>query len=369
MPYLYKSLLITFCFIILVSCKETIPKITKDSVTQPIPLEYDLLVKQPSELVTPEGMVWIPGKSFTQGAKNNDAMAMPREKPGHKVMVDGFFMDATEVTNRQFKKFIAATGYKTVAERPVDWEAMKEQLPEGTPKPHDSILQPGSLIFNKDVEAVVNMNNYHQWWTWQLGANWRQPYGPGSSIKDMDDFPVVHVAYEDALAYCKWVNRKLPSEAQWESAAQGTHTDKIFTWGNDINLLSNNANTWEGVFPTTNTAVDGFKFIAPVKSFPANELGLYEMTGNVWEWTSDIYNHNYYKQLDPTTTVINPTGATEYYNPQSPYQVEMIMKGGSYLCHASYCGSYRISARMSNSRDSGSDHLGFRTIATVDMLD
>ncbi|MGJ8683647.1 MAG: formylglycine-generating enzyme family protein [Nonlabens sp.] len=364
----YKFLILLAALSVLSSCnskdkKEEIPTVPVEKKES-----YQLLVEKPQDIVVPAGMIWVPGKEFIQGAKDNDPMAMPREQPGHKVLVDGFFMDATEVTNDQFSKFVDATQYITVAERPIDWEEMKKELPEGTPKPPDEVLQPGSLIFNKEVNAVVNMDNYTQWWTWKTGANWRQPYGPGSSIKGKENFPAVHVAYEDALAYCKWANRKLPTEAQWESAAQGTQTNQIFTWGNDRNLLSQQSNTWEGTFPTENTGIDGFKFIAPVKSYPANDLGFYDMAGNVWEWTADIYNHDYYRQLDTSKPVINPMGATSYYNPQNPYQVEMIMKGGSYLCHASYCASYRVSARMSTSKDSGSDHLGFRTIATVDML-
>ncbi|PTX62327.1 formylglycine-generating enzyme required for sulfatase activity [Kordia periserrulae] len=316
----------------------------------------------------PEGMVWVAGKTFTQGAKDADPFAMPREKPAHSVTVDGFFIDIHEVTNKEFKKFVDETGYITVAERPIDWEVMKKELPEGTPKPHDSILQPGSLIFNKEVNAVANMNNYAQWWTWKVGANWKQPEGKGSSIEGKDNYPVVHVAYEDALAYCKWANRRLPTEAEWEAAAQGTQTDAIFTWGNDNALLNQKANTWQGTFPTKNLSLDGFTYIAPVGSFEPNSIGVYDMLGNVWEWTSDVYNMNYYKSLDTTKPVINPKGAEKYYNPQNPYQVEMIMKGGSYLCHDSYCASFRISARMSTSKDSGSDHLGFRTVATPAML-
>ena len=173
---------------------------------------------------------------------------MQREKPAHKVTVDGFYIDLTEVTNKQFRKFVEATKYITVAERKIDWKEMKKQLPANTPKPHNSILQPGSLIFNKNVNAVVNMNNYNQWWVWKIGANWRHPSGPKSSIEGKDNYPVVHIAYEDALAYCKWANRRLPTEAEWEAAAQGTQEDAIFTWGNDYEVLNIKSNTWQGVF-------------------------------------------------------------------------------------------------------------------------
>ena len=319
-------------------------------------------------LQTPEGMVWVASKTFLQGAKESDTYAMDREKPAHYVTVDGFFIDVTEVTNKEFAEFVKATNYVTVAERKIDWEEMKKQLPPNTPKPHDSILQPGSLIFNKNVNAVVNMNNYAQWWTWKVGANWKHPYGPDTTIEGKDNYPVVHIAYEDALAYCKWANRRLPTEAEWEAAAQGTNTDAIFTWGNDDTLLDAKANTWQGVFPTRNESTDGFEFIAPVQSYPANSNGLYDMAGNVWELTSDLFNVNYYKQLGTSKPLVNPKGARESYSPSNPYQKEYVMKGGSFLCHASYCASFRISARMGVAVDSASDHMGFRTVATQEML-
>jgi formylglycine-generating enzyme len=316
----------------------------------------------------PEGMVWVPTKTFLKGAKEGDRYAMKREKPAHQVRVDGFFIDQTEVTNKQFRTFVDETGYVTLAEKPIDWNAMKKDLPANTPKPHDSILQPGSLVFNKNVNNVVNMNNYSQWWTWKVGANWKQPYGPGSTIKGKNNYPVVHVSLEDALAYCKWANRSLPSEAQWESAAQGTNESTIFTWGNDAEKLNVSANTWQGQFPIKNEAKDGFSFVAPVKSFPPNSIGLYDMMGNVWELTSDFFNVNYYQNIDTSSPLVNPIGAKTSYSPNNPYQQEYIIKGGSFLCHASYCASFRISARMGTSFDSASDHTGFRTVVTPNML-
>ena len=335
---------------------------------QVINQENTLLTKKPTNIKIPDGMVWVAGKKFTRGAKDGDIYAMKREKPAHKVTVDGFFIDITEVTNKQFKKFVAETNYLTVAERPIDWEEMKKQLPQNTPKPHDSILQPGSLIFNKNVNAVVNMNNYFQWWTWKIGANWKHPEGPNSSLEEKENFPVVHIAYEDALAYCKWANRRLPTEAEWESAAQGTSVNAIFTWGNDVELLTENANTWQGSFPVKNESIDGFKLIAPIKSYDPNSNNIYDMLGNVWELTSDLFNINYYSELDVSKNIINPTGAKTSFNPENPYQKEHVIKGGSFLCHESYCASFRISARMGTSFDSSSDHVGFRTVATIEML-
>ena len=342
------------CFLILHSCK-------KEKTNNIIDIST-------SKIKTPKGMIWVAGKTFLQGAKANDKFAMPREKPAHQVSVDGFYIDITEVTNKQYKNFVEITKYITVAERKIDWEEMKNQLPPDTPKPHDSILQPGSLIFNKNVNAVVNMNNYQQWWSWKIGANWKHPEGVKSSIEGKDDYPVVHIALEDALAYCKWANRRLPTEAEWEAAAQGANKDAIFTWGNDATILNSNANTWQGVFPTKNDSKDGFEFISAIKSYPANSIGLYDMAGNVWEITSDLFNVNYYNEIDISKPILNPKGATKSYNPSNPYQEEHVMKGGSFLCHDSYCASFRISAKMGVTKDSGSDHMGFRTVSTPEML-
>lgn len=326
---------------------------------------------QPTEtnIKAPEGMVWIEGKTFLQGAKEGDKFAMRREKPAHKVKVDGFFIDITEVTNAEFKKFIDETDYITVAERPISWEEMKKELPPNTPKPNDSVLQPGSLIFNKNVNKVANMGNYSQWWIWKIGANWKHPEGPESNIEGKDNYPVVHVALEDAKAYCKWANRRLPTEAEWESAAQGKNTNAIYTWGNNTEILNKHANTWQGVFPIKNESKDGFLFVSPVKSYPPNTSGIYDMIGNVWELTSDKFDINYYGELTPNETIVNPKGAIKGFSSNNPYQEEYVMKGGSFLCHDSYCASFRISARMGMSPDSGSDHVGFRTVATKDMLE
>lgn len=340
-------------------------KLDEVDVGEPI----TVLIERPQGIKTPKGMVWIPGGEFIQGAVPNDTIAMDHEKPAHKVRLDGFFMDVTEVTNAQFAQFVKETAYITVAERTIDWEEMKHQLPEGTPKPHDSILQPGSLTFKKTKTSVPNLYDFSQWWHWTIGANWKQPYGPGSSIKGKDNEPVVHVSYEDAQAYCKWAGRRLPTEAEWERAARGKKETNIYFWGDDGSVLSQMANTWEGEFPVRNSMEDGFEKHARVKSYPPNDFGLYDMAGNVWEWTSDWYNINYYKELKSAKTIaVNPQGAASHYNPNIPYTPEKVMKGGSFLCSDSYCASYRISSRMATSLDSALEHLGFRTVATVDMI-
>jgi len=340
------------CLLILFSCKER-----------------NLIVNKNVPTNIPEGMVWIPGGDFKQGAVPQDNIAMMHEKPSHVVTVDGFYMDITEVTNAQFSKFIEDTGYITTAEREIDWEDMKKQLPEGTPKPHDSILQPGSLRFKKTKTSVPNLFDFSQWWLWSIGADWKHPNGPESNIEGKDQYPVVHVSYEDTQAYCIWAGRRLPTEAEWEFAARGNKNSSIYFWGDDIAQLSRSANSWEGEFPVDNTKIDGYERSAPVKSYSANDFGLYDMAGNVWEWTSDWYNTNYYSEVSQLNTpLINPTGATKAYNPNNPYIKEKVMKGGSFLCSASYCASYRVSSRMGSSMDSSLEHLGFRTVTTPEMI-
>ncbi|MFS4467953.1 formylglycine-generating enzyme family protein [Maribacter sp. 2210JD10-5] len=359
-------------YLMVIGCKEekNIKKdVEKNKISMEKPIMTPLIVQKPDSIQTPEGMVWISGGEFIQGAVTQDEMAMDHEKPGIKVAVNGFFMDATEVTNAQFSAFVEETGYVTVAERPIDWEEIKKQLPEGAQKPHDSILQPGALTFKKAKEALPNLYDFSQWWKWKIGADWKHPNGPDSSIKGQGNYPVVQVAYEDALAYCDWAGRRLPTEAEWELAARGGKYGTTFFWGDDIAFLPEKANTWEGTFPLTNTIADGYELRAPVKSYEPNEYGLYDMAGNVWEWTNDWYNTNYYKEQGAQNAVQrNPSGAVSPYTSNNPYAKEKVIKGGSFLCSDSYCASYRVSARMGSSMDSALEHTGFRTVATVAML-
>ncbi len=375
----FKSFLVGLLLFILLglwNCKsESKEKISRKSETEePIlkveeKVEHELIVQKPDSIPTPKGMVWISGATFMQGAVDVDKMAMEHEKPAIAVMVDGFFMDATEVTNSEFEEFVTATGYVTVAERGVDWEELKKQVPPGTPKPHDSILQPGSLIFKKTKSPAANLYDFSQWWEWSIGATWRHPNGPNSSIEGKENYPVVQVAFEDAMAYCEWAGRRLPTEAEWELASRGGTYGTTYNWGNDASVLSDKANTWEGEFPFKNTKVDGFELRAPVKSFPPNAYGLYDMAGNVWEWTGDWYNSRYYKEMkDNNGVLLNPTGAKAPFTPNNPLAKEKVIKGGSFLCSASYCASYRVSARMGSSMDSALEHTGFRTVASIGML-
>jgi formylglycine-generating enzyme required for sulfatase activity len=319
-------------------------------------------IKTEEQISQIPGMVWIPGGIYDMGASDSDRMALSHEKPKHTVKVDGFYMDETEVTNAQFSRFIEATNYITTAERPVDWELIKQQLPPGTPKPHDSLLLPGSLLFKKTKESVPNLYDFSQWWRWTNGANWKQPEGKGSSIDGKDNHPVVHVSYEDAMAYCHWAGRRLPTEAEWEFAARGGKRDKIYFWGDLTDKLSSYVNSWEGEFPVDNTQADGFEKSAPVKTYPPNGYGLYEISGNVWEWTSDWYSSQYYQYCKENSITNNPKGPNEAFNPNNPYIDERIIRGGSFLCNASYCASYRVSSRMATDPNTSLEHLGFRTV-------
>jgi formylglycine-generating enzyme required for sulfatase activity len=319
-------------------------------------------IKTEEQISQIPGMVWIPGGIYDMGASDSDRMALSHEKPKHTVKVDGFYMDETEVTNAQFSRFIEATNYITTAERPVDWELIKQQLPPGTPKPHDSLLLPGSLLFKKTKESVPNLYDFSQWWRWTNGANWKQPEGKGSSIDGKDNHPVVHVSYEDAMAYCHWAGRRLPTEAEWEFAARGGKRDKIYFWGDLTDKLSSYVNSWEGEFPVDNTQADGFEKSAPVKTYPPNGYGLYEISGNVWEWTSDWYSSQYYQYCKENSITNNPKGPNEAFNPNNPYIDERVIRGGSFLCNASYCASYRVSSRMATDPSTSLEHLGFRTV-------
>lgn len=346
-----KFLIILISCFLFISCKKENNSLTESYIKQ-----------------SSEGMIWISGGEYERGALDTDTYSRKDEKPRHKVSIDGFWMDITEVTNAQFKKFIEETRYVTTAEKAIDWEELKQQLPISTNKPHDSILQPGSLSFHCLEHEVVNLNPPSNWWKWQIGVNWKSPDGKDSSIDGKESFPVVHVSYNDALAYCKWAKRRLPTEAEWEFAARGGLESNLFPWGNDKNILSKKANTWQGKFPVYNTKEDGFVRSAPVKSYSSNGYGLYDMLGNVWEWTQDWYGYDYYKIISKSTFIKNPIGPKKTRKSNKSNAKEKVIRGGSFLCHDSYCSSYRVSARMSTSIDTGLEHLGFRTIVTPKML-
>ena len=305
------------------------------------------------------GMVYIAGGSFEMGGDNEQADA--DEYPKHRVQVSPFYIDETEVTNAAFQKFVDATGYITTAERKPDWEVMKKTLPPGTPKPPDSLLVEASLVFKKTT-GPVDLNDYSQWWSWVKGANWKHPQGPGSSIKGKENYPVVHISWDDAIAYCKWAGKRLPTEAEWEFAARGGLVNAVYPWGNEpVNAGKPKCNSWEGRFPYLNEAKDGYFTSAPVKSFAPNGYGLYDMAGNVWEWCSDWYKYDYYSTCKEKTTV-NPKGPETSYDPQEPYTAKRSLRGGSFLCNDSYCSGYRVARRRKSSPDTGLEHAGFRCV-------
>ncbi len=307
-----------------------------------------------------QGMVFIKGGSFLMGADNDQASI--DEYPKHSVSVDGFWMDEHEVTNAQFAKFVEVTGYVTTAERKPNWEELKKQLPPGTPKPDDSQLVAASLVFTPPSHPV-DLNDYSRWWRWVPGANWRHPEGPGSDVKGKENYPVVHVSWDDALAYCKWAGKRLPSEAEWEFAARGGLINNIYPWGNEhISKGRPKANYWTGSFPDKNTGSDGFPGLAPVKSFGPNGYKLYDMAGNVWEWCADWYRNDYYQTVNSPQGVNNPTGPGDSYDPDEPYVPKRVSRGGSYMCNDGYCSGYRVARRMKTSSDSGMSNLGFRCV-------
>ncbi len=318
-----------------------------------------------SELHVPDGMVLVKGAVYTMG---NDAhYAEPHEGPKVEVEVNSFFMDATEVTNGQYSAFVEATGYITVAERTIDWEQLKRELPRGTPQPADSLLEPGSLVFSPPA-AQVPLDNMFNWWRWQRGANWWHPEGPGSSIEGRAEHPVVHIAYEDAMAYAKWAGKRLPTEAEWEYAAGGGQGTR-FQWGDELSPAGvYKANFFQGNFPYHNKASDGYEGTAPVASYPPNGFGLYDMIGNVWEWTSDLYRPDikvHYAAMG-AKACRDPKGPSQSHDPNDPYASEKrVMKGGSFLCSEEYCSNYRPSSRMAIAFDSGQSHLGFRCVRDI----
>jgi len=307
------------------------------------------------------GMIWVEGGSFRMGADNGQAS--PDEYPKHPVTVGGFWMDRTEVTNTQFAAFVQATGYVTTAERKPDWEQLRHQLPPGTPKPDESLLVPSSLVFSPP-DHPIPLDDYAQWWSWKKGADWRHPQGPGSNISGKGSYPVVQISWYDAVAYCKWAGKRLPTEAEWEYAARGGLKNNVYPWGNEgVGAGRTKGNFWEGHFPDRNTKADHFYRTAPVASFTPNGYGLFDMAGNVWEWCADYYNSGYYRESNQPGGILNPRGPGRSFDPDEPYAAKRVVRGGSFLCNESYCTGYRVSRRMKSTEDSGMEHVGFRCVS------
>ncbi|PZV19131.1 MAG: gliding motility-associated lipoprotein GldK [Pseudanabaena sp.] len=292
-------------------------------------------------------MVAITGGTFRIGADDH----YPEEKSIEDVTVDGFCMDKYEITNAQFAQFVKETGYVTIAERPIP----KEQFPNLS----DAERSPGSLTFEPPAEGTKVPAPYMSWWHWTQGANWQQPEGPSSSLKGRENYPVVHIAYKDAQAYAAWAGKSLPTEAQWEFAARGKLKDAIFSWGNTYSPKK--ANTWQGEFPIANTKEDGYIGTAPVGTFPPNGYGLYDMTGNVWEWTVDWYIPGHQVMEHQVNPVVSKP--EQSFDPREPDVPKHVVKGGSFLCARNYCSRYRPAAREALEPETGMAHIGFRLVA------
>ena len=302
---------------------------------------------------TGDGMVWIPGGTFRMGSDRH----YPEEAPVHAVSVDGFWMDTYTVTNAEFARFVAATNYVTLAERPPDPALYPGAKPE--------MLMPASVVFQQPSKPV-DLSNHFNWWGYVAGADWRHPEGPASTIAGRDRYPVVQIGYEDAEAYATWAGKELPTEAEWEFAARGGLEGAEFVWGDDIAPGGKPmANTWQGEFPWQNLATDGFAGLAPVGSYPANGFGLYDMAGNVWQWTVDWYQEHG-KVQKSCCTPRNPRGGDRDASIDARQPAiripRKVTKGGSYLCAPSYCRRYRPAARMAQPIDTAICHLGFRCI-------
>jgi len=314
-------------------------------------------------VTAPEGMVWIPGGEFSMGSTSSSESlcGLPGVTqdalPVHRVYVDGFWMDKTDVTNEEFDKFAKATGYITVAEHVPTHEEFPTAPPEN--------LVAGSVVFTPP-DHPVPLNNHYQWWNYAKGANWRHPLGAESDLKGKEKYPVVHIAYADALAYAKWAGKRLPTEAEWEFAARGGLAGKLYFWGDELKPNGKwMANIYEGQFPIKDTGDDGFAGLAPVAQFPPNRYGLYDMAGNVWQWCEDWYRPDYYAQLSQTNGVArNPQGPENAFDPAEPTEHKRVHRGGSFLCTDQYCTRYMVGTRGKGEVSTGSNHLGFRCVKT-----
>ena len=310
--------------------------------------------RQPAPLDA-EDMIWIPGGTFRMGSDHH----YPEEAPTHRVTVDGFWIDRTPVTNRQFKAFVKATGYVTTAQIPPDPKNYPGALPD--------MIYAGSLVF-APVPRITDLKDWSQWWTFMKGADWRHPYGPKSNINVLDQHPVVHVSFDDATAYAKWTGKELPSEAEWEFAARGGLDGEEFAWGNALTPEGKHmANIWQGNFPNQNLCEDGFERTAPVTAFSPNGFGVYDMIGNVWEWTTDFWSEKHEGDAPKACCIPeNPRGGPESasYDPCQP-QIKIprkVLKGGSHLCAPNYCRRYRPAARHAEPIDTSTSHVGFRCV-------
>ncbi len=311
---------------------------------------------------TPKNMKWIPGGTFQMGTDSKleslcQIGGLTSDCKIHTVYVDGFWMDEHEVTNAEFEAFVKSTGYITVAET----KPTIEEFPDAKP----DMLVAGSVVFSPPT-SIESLDNYLNWWSYEKGVNWRHPLGSNSNIKGKENYPVVHIAWEDAVAYAKWAGKRLPTEAEWEFAARGGLSNKKFAWGDSFNPNGKYmANTFQGQFPSNDNANDGFKGIAPIKQYPCNKFGLYDMSGNVWEWCSDWYDANYFNTIPIKEVQRNPKGSSVSNDPQEPGVLKKIHKGGSFLCSDQYCSRYVMGTKGKGEWRTGTNHLGFRCVKSV----
>ncbi len=329
---------IKFClfFLCFLGCKQ------KDSAS-----ENSATQKTETNIITSNKMVWIPGGTFKMGT---DDAAFADAQPIHEVKIKGYWMDEHEVTNSEFAAFVKATNYITIAERPIN--------PEDFPGVPAENLVAGSGVFSPP-DHVVSLDDPIQWWRYVAGASWHHPFGPQSNIDGQENFPVVHVCYNDAMEYAKWAGKRLPTEAEWEHAAQGGKPGQKYYWGNELKPGGKwAANIFQGNFPDKNTGEDGFIGVARVKSFAPNGNGLYDIDGNVWEWCNDFYRSDYYAKSPEN----NPQGPADSYDPDEPKAVKRVQRGGSFLCSDQYCIRYRPGSRGKGEVNSGSNNLGFRCV-------
>ena len=304
----------------------------------------------------PDGMVWIPGGTFAMG--DDGPFALPHERPVHAVAVSGFYMDILTVTNAAFARFVDATGYRTVAERAPALDELMRGMPPGTPPPSADLLVPGSLVFTP-TSGEVDLRDVSRWWRWVPGANWRHPGGPGTDLAGKEAFPVVHVAWEDAVAYARWAGGRLPTEAEWEYAARGGHERQAHAWGDGAHDAEHpQAHIYGGTFPLHPAEP------VAVGSFPPNGYGLHDMAGNVWQWTADHYRPDTYARRANGDPVHDPTGPPTGLDPRTEGEPMRVIRGGSFLCNDVYCRGYRVSARGTGAPDTGASHIGFRVVMT-----
>ncbi len=321
----------------------------------------------------PSDMVWIPGGTFLMGGSSRDSR--PNERPAHPVALEGFWMDRHHVTNAQFARFVAETGYVSTAERAPNWESLQAQLPEGTPRPPDHVLVPGGGVF-VGQDKPVSLDQFWRWWRFAAGAQWRHPQGPASDIADKQDHPVVQVSYEDAQAYARWAGKHLPTEAQWEYAARGGLEQADYSWGDSFDPQARRrANTWDGEsgsFPRPPAAVRIQPGTEPVGSYEANGYGLEDMAGNAWQWVADWYRADAFAlQSARGNPVREPQGPTEAFDPgdMRPDAPKRVIRGGSFLCSEDYCQGYRVSARQGQDPDSSTSNVGFRLVMSQAQWD